>query len=374
MARDQIKLGKLFGVPVRLDYSWLLIFALVTYNLGRAYFPQAFPAWPTWLVWLMGVVTSLSFFGSVVLHEVGHALVARRIGVPVHDITLYLFGGAAQIGEEPKSARGEAVLGISGPAVSLLLAGVFGLLHLATRGVSEPVGAYGVLLAGMNLSLALFNMIPGFPLDGGRVLRALLWAWKGDLTVATRWATRVGQLVAYGMIFVGALWAFSGNLQSGLWLAFIGLFIQSAARNSYAQLSLRNVLNGHVASEVMARECSYLPPQLTLDVLVNQYLVGGARRCYVVGRPEEAQGLLTVHNVQRVPESAWRTTRVGEVATPLQQVISVREDTPLWEVLQRMTTEGVNQLPVRDEAGNVLGMISRDHLITFLRNRPEIDV
>ncbi|NLG26666.1 MAG: CBS domain-containing protein, partial [Chloroflexi bacterium] len=153
-----------------------------------------------------------------------------------------------------------------------------------------------------------------------------------------------------------------------------GLFLESAARNSYAQMSLRNILEGHVAGELMSRECSYVLPQLTLDVLVDQYLLSGARRCYVVGRPEDVQGLVTVHNIRRVPESAWRETRISEIATPLAEVISVRADTPLWEVLQRMTIEGVNQLPVLDPEGQVSGMISRDQLLTFLTERTRLQV
>jgi Zn-dependent protease/CBS domain-containing protein len=374
MPRSQIKLGKPFGVPIRLDLSWLLIFFLVTWNLGVGYFPSGFPAWPAWLIWLASVLTSLSFFASVLLHELGHALMARRIGVPVHDITLYLFGGAAQIAEEPKSARGELLLGAVGPLVSIALAGLFYALHLAVRGVSAPVGAYGMLLAGMNLSLGLFNLIPGFPLDGGRVLRAALWAWRRDLTVATRWASRAGQLVAYGFVAYGALRAFAGAWQSGLWIIFVGLFLEGAARSSFAQLNLRNLLEGHSAGELMSRECSYLPPQLTLDVLVNQYLLASGKRCFVVGRPDEVKGLLTPHNVRRVPESNWPTTHIADITTPLAEVHTVRADTPLWDVLQEMTTDGVNQLPVLDEAGKVVGMISRDQLITFLSQRSALGV
>ena len=369
MFKAQIKLGKLWGIPIRLDLSWLLIFVLVTWNLGTGYLPETYPSWSTTLVWVMSVLVSLSFFASVLLHELGHALVARRIGVPVRDITLYLFGGAAEITDEPKSARDELFMGGVGPLVSLALGGLFEIIYLVLRGVSEPLGAFGMMLAEMNLSLGLFNLIPGFPLDGGRVLRAAIWAWRHDLLVATRWASRAGQFVAYAFMLVGALSAFMGNWQSGLWIAFIGLFLDGAARNSYAQLSLRSILEGHTAGEVMSSECSYLPPQLTLDVLVSQYLVTSGRRCFMVGRPEDVKGLLTIHNVRRVPESAWPTTHVMDVTTPLADAQTVRPETPLWDVLQKMTAAGVNQLLVLDEAGQVVGMVGREHLITFLHNR-----
>jgi len=319
----------------------------------------------------MAIVTSLLFFGSVLLHELGHALIASSQGIAVRDITLFLFGGVSNIVDEPRTAREELFMAAVGPLVSIMLSGALALLHLFLRGVSQPLAALTLYLAGINLSLGLFNLIPGFPLDGGRVLRAILWGTRKDLGWATRWASRVGQTVAYLFILSGMVRAFLGDWVSGLWMAFIGLFLENAARSALRQFTLRSLLDGHVVAEAMSRECQTLPPQLTLDVLVGQHLLTGARRCFTVANQDEVLGLLTIHNVRAVPRQRWPTTHVGEVLTPLAKLRVVDPDTPLWNALQEMTIEGVNQLPVLEDQ-ELVGMISRDNLLTFIRNRSEL--
>ncbi len=372
MSKSRLRIATLFGIPIRIHISWLLIFVLVTWSLAGNYFPQRYPNWTAGLSWFIGIVTSLLFFGSVLLHELGHALVARSFGVPVEDITLFIFGGLAQIGEEPESPGREFLMAGVGPFVSIILSGLFAVLYLLTRRISEPIAALGLYLGGINLTLGLFNLIPGFPLDGGRVLRSILWAIRHNLTEATRWASRAGQIVAYLFIFVGVLQAFSGNWQSGLWIAFIGLFLDNAARSSYVQVSVRNMLAGHTVGEIMSRECTLLPAQLTLDVFVEEYLLHSTRRCYTVGSGGQMVGLVAINNVREVPREEWRTTRIADVVVPLAKLRTVTPDTPLWDALQHMTTDGVNQLPVLDSYGNLVGMLSRDNLITFLRNLAEL--
>lgn len=373
MVRGSISLGKLLGIPIRIDLSWLFIVVWVTWSLAGSYFPERYPAWPPSLTWGMAALTSALFFGSVLLHEMGHALVARAQRLPVTDITLFIFGGASQIAEEPRNAREELLLAGVGPATSLGLAGVFGLVHLAVRSASEPAGAVTLFLAGINLSLGLFNLMPGFPLDGGRVLRAILWGARRDVRWATRWASRTGRGVAGVFILFGIYQASTGDWVSGLWVLFIGFFLDSASRSSYQQLTLRQLLDGHVASEIMTEDCLLLPPQLSLDVFVEHYLVGeGGRRCYVVGTRDELVGLLTLSDLQRVPRDRWMTTRVREVAMPVEHLRVVAPDTPLWAALQQLTAEGVNQMPVLDR-GRLVGMISRDRLLSLIRRLSELE-
>lgn len=368
MFKNHIRLGSIAGIPIQIDLSWLLIFFVVMWSLAGNYFPSRYPNWSQELAWGMGALASVLFFGSVLLHELGHALVARANGTPVKDITLFIFGGVAEIADEPSAPGRELIMAIVGPLVSLTLSGLFAALHLLTRGVNQPLAALGFLLGSINLSLGVFNLIPGFPLDGGRVLRAVLWKLRRDLVWATRWATWVGQTVAYFLVLLGVVRALAGDWGNGLWLAIIGFFLENAARSSYAQLTLRKMLDGHVVGEIMREGCALLPPQLTLDLWVDQYLLGSGQRCLAVGTPERMIGLLTIHNVRAVPKDKWPETHVGDVATPLEQLHMVTPQTPLWSALQQMTEEGVNQLPVAVE-GRLVGMLSRDQLLTFIRNR-----
>ena len=373
MTRSRLGLGKVCGIPVRIDASWLVIFVWVAWSLAASYFPGMYPSWSTELTWLMALVTGLLFFASVLLHELGHALIARSQGIPVKDITLFLFGGVSNIADEPGTPREELLMAAAGPLVSLVLSALLGALRLLLRNGSQPLAALTLFLAGANLSLALFNLIPGFPLDGGRVLRAVLWGARQDLAWATRWASRVGQAVAYIFILSGMVRAFLGDWVSGVWIAFVGLFLENAARSAQLQLTLRSLLDGHAVGEVMNRDCQTLPPQLTLDLLVGQYLLRGAGRCFTVGTRDNVLGLLTIHNVRGVPRQQWPTTHVSDVFTPLAELRVVAPETPLWNALSEMTAEGVNQLPVLED-GKLVGMISRDSLLSFIRSRSELGV
>jgi len=370
--KNQLRLGKVLGFPVHIDVSWLLIFLLVTSSLAFSYFPQRYPSWSTALNLVMGVLTSLLFFVSVLLHELGHSLVARTHGTPVSKITLFIFGGVSEITEEPKTAKEEFTMALAGPLVSLALSAAFAVVHLAARRVSEPLAALGLFLGGINLSLGVFNLIPGFPLDGGRVLRSILWGTGKNLVKATRWASWVGQGVAYIFIVIGIVRVFTGDWFNGLWIAFIGFFLDNAARSSYLQLSLRNMLEGHVVSEVMSRDCFMLPPNLTLDVAVDQYLLTSGQRCFTIGTPDGGvEGLFTIHKLRDFPRDEWPTRRLRDMSTPLSEMRTVQPSTPLWTALQEMTSDGVNQLPVLSD-GQLTGMLTRENLLTFIRNRSQI--
>jgi len=367
MAR-RIRLGTVLGFPIQIDTSWLIVFLWVTWSLGSAYYPQAYPEWSTAGQWLMAALTSALFFGSVVLHELGHSLVARYQGVPVKDITLYIFGGVAQITEEPRSAKNEVLMALAGPAVSLVLGVLLVIVWLATQSVAEPVSAAAMYVGLSNLSLGLFNLIPGFPLDGGRVLRALLWAARDDLIWATRWASRVGQVVSYLFILGGIGLAMSGAWGSGLSLVLVGMFLQTAAKSSYVQLSVHTMLAGHIVAEAMSDICSTVPSQVTLDMLVEHYIVRGGKRCFAVSGPDGPVGLLTVHHVRDVPRDRWRDTHVRDVMMALEDAESVTPETDLEEAMRHMASDGVNQLPVLRD-GKLVGMLTREDLVTFIRER-----
>jgi len=375
MFKSQLRLGKVLGFPIAIDLSWLLVFALVTSSLAFSYFPGRYPEWSRALNLGMGVLTSLMFFASVLLHELGHSLVARFFGTPVNKITLFIFGGVSEISEEPKTPKEELAMALAGPLVSLVLSGLFAVVYLVARRMSHPVAspvaALGLFIGSINLSLGIFNLIPGFPLDGGRVLRAVLWGAGRDLVKATRWASWVGQGVAFLIIAIGIVQVFTGNWFNGLWLAFIGFFMDNAARSGYAQLNLRTMLEGHVVREIMSQDCFLLPPNLTLDVAVDQYLLTSGRRCFTVGTPNGVEGLLTIHKLRDIPKEEWPIRHVSDVSTPIGEMRTVSPTTPLWQALQEMTADGVNQLPVLVD-GKLIGMLTRENVLTYIRNRSEL--
>jgi Zn-dependent protease len=247
-----IPLGRILGIPIGLDYSWFLVFALVTWSLAGSYFPEQYPGWSTGLYWTIGLATSLLFFASVLLHEFGHSVIALRNGIPVRSITLFIFGGVAQIGREPGSPGVEFRVAIAGPIVSLALAGLFGALGWFGASLA-PLAALATYLAYINGSLALFNLIPGFPLDGGRVFRAIVWQVTHSFRRATEIAGGAGHLFAWLFIFWGVWQMFGGNFVGGLWIAFIGWFLENAATASVQQMTLERLLTGHTVGEIMMR-------------------------------------------------------------------------------------------------------------------------
>jgi Zn-dependent protease/CBS domain-containing protein len=367
-----IPLGSLRGISIRLHYSWFVVFALVTWVLSANYFPIAYPHWSVTAYVAVGLATSLLFFCSVLAHELAHSLVAQAAGIPVHSITLFILGGIAEITQEPARPSVEFRVALAGPATSLGLGVLFGVIWIVARGVSEPLAAISIWLSGINITLAVFNLIPGFPLDGGRVLRSIVWWRTGNLRSATRTASAIGRGVGYLFIFLG-IWRIFGGDWGGLWMAVIGWFIQSLAAGSYRQVILQDMLQGHRVSEVMMRDCPAVSPQLTLDELVNQYILGSGRRCFPVVQGNSALGLVTLHNVKQVPRELWPTRTLGEVMTPLDKLKLVGPDQDLSTVLELMTTEDVNQLPVVDE-GKIVGMVARENLLTFIHTRAELGI
>jgi Zn-dependent protease/CBS domain-containing protein len=373
MLRNAIRVASIGGISINIHVSWILIFVLVTWSLAAGYFPQNYPDWSQILYWSVGVATSLLFFVSVLLHELAHSFVARARGLPVHDITLFIFGGVSQLEEEPETAGTEFVMALVGPLTSMALGVCFGGVWLAARGVSEPLAALGLYLGGINLLLAAFNLIPGFPLDGGRVLRSILWQATGNLQRSTRWASLVGQGVAYLFILWGIWRIFTGDWVGGLWIAFIGWFLDNAASSSYQQLTIRNLLAGHKVNEVMSRECLEVKPDTSLDTVINEHVLPRGTRCFPVVDGGLVKGLLTIHNIKGVPRERWSSTSVDEVMTPLDGLKKVGPDEELWAAMRDMTEEGVNQLPVMDD-GHLLGMLGRDNIVSFIKVKGELGV
>ncbi len=369
--RNSIRLGKVFGIEIGFDLSWLLIFALITWSLAQHYLTVN-QGWSVALRWGLAIATSLLFFGSVLAHELAHSLVSKAQGIPVPRITLFIFGGVSQISEEPRQARDEFWMALVGPLTSLVLGAVFGLVWLVTRGTtasaSVAVNSVAGLLAGINLSLAAFNLLPGFPLDGGRVLRAIVWGATRDIRRATRVSVVGGIFISWLLILFGLWEVLDGNWTDGLWIAFIGWFLQGAAAQEGQVTVVHDLLRGHTVREVTPGDCPRVLKQLSLDVFVESVVVPSGKHCFVVTEGDKLLGLVTLHRIQHVPRNKWPTTRVSDVMIPADQLVAARLDEDLNQVLEKMGSFDVNQLPVM-ENGKFLGMVTRNSILTFLRTR-----
>jgi len=358
-------MGRVLGIPLELDYSWFLVFALLTWALAVGHYPAEFKGWPASLYWIMGAVTAVMLFVSVLLHELGHSVVARWSKIPVRRITLFIFGGASQIEAEAATAGADFRIAVAGPLVSFALAALFTVLQPAVADVS-PLLALARYLAYINLVLALFNLIPGFPLDGGRGLRALVWSLTGDFHRATRIAASVGRGFAFVFILVGVWQVFGGNFVGGLWIVFIGWFLESAAVAQMQQVVLQDLLTGHTVAEAMSRELIAVPADVTLQQLVDQHILTSGRRSFLVQRDQGVLGLLTLHHVVQIPRAQWGTTTTAQAMIPAARMRSARPDTELRAALEAMDRDGVSQLPVM-VADHAVGMLRRDDILSFLR-------
>lgn len=365
MFKKTISLGNIFGIPVGVDYSWFLVLVLFTWTFATGYFPAEFKNWSTVEYWFVGAVTALMLFGSVLMHELGHSWMALRYKLPVHSITLFIFGGISQISEEPKSALSEFWITIIGPIVSFVLAGIFALLTFVVTGFS-PLLAIVKYLAYINLILGVFNLIPGFPLDGGGVLMSIVWGVTHDRHKALVIASGVGSFFAYLFIFYGVLQIFGGNLLNGLWIAFIGWFLISASQGQVMQERVKGLLSGHKVYEVMSQNYTIVQSDTTLQSMVDEHILGSGRRSYIIEWGEEVIGLLTLHQLNNTPKDQWTTTTVDHVMIPTDQWKQIEPDTELWEAMEAMDHDGVNQLPVMKD-DQIEGMLTREDIIGYLR-------
>lgn len=364
-----MKIGRIRGIPIYLHPSWLVIFALITVSLAEEFTTQH-PHWSQAQHWSLGVLTSVLFFASVVFHEMGHSVVAQHYRIPVISITLFVFGGLARIGREPERAKQEFNIAVAGPLASYVLAIGFWLLTRVFPS-SEMFGALALWLAQINFVLATFNLVPGFPLDGGRILRALAWGVTGDYTRATRFASRSGQLLAYIMIFLGIWEALTlHNYIGGLWLAFIGWFVLTAAQESYAQVAIRSALQGLRAGDIMSQELPTVGRDISLEEYGHEILRTG-RRCHLVVANGELAGLMTIHALNHVPREQWANTSVQAAMLPRDQIHWAAPEEPVLGLLERMQNEDVNQMPVVAN-GHVVGIVTRDSILRVIQTRVEL--
>jgi Zn-dependent protease len=390
--RSGFKVGTLFGISIHVDWSWILIFLLVTWNLAGAVFPSLHPDWSVGMNIALGVAASVLFFISILLHELAHSLVAKARGLPVRRITLFFFGGVSNIEREPPSPSTEFLMAIVGPLTSLLLG--FGFIWLGRQNIPEmdtalsspmqllrnldPLSTMLLWLGPINLLLGLFNLIPGFPLDGGRVLRSILWAITKDFRRATRWATTIGQGVGWLMILAGVAMIFgasvpvfgSGTL-NGMWLAFIGWFLVQAASQSYQQVVVEDMLEGVPITRLMREPAPAVPPDLPISALVYDHIMQGDERAFPVVEDDRLLGVVYIENLRTLERSAWDTTLVKQVMVPQNELEMVTPREDAMDVFQKLTQREMRQIPVVQN-GKLIGMLRRRDILRWLQVRSEM--
>ncbi len=375
--KAHIKLGRILGMEVGLHLSWFIIAFLIIMSLASQ-FQIVNPAWSEGVVWATAITTGLLFFVTIILHELSHAMVARARNLPVKSITLFALGGVAQIEKEAGEPSTEFFMGLAGPLMSFFIGFVCLMLAWALGwsplGVPEtPLLAMLVWLGYINFSLAIFNLIPGFPLDGGRILRGIIWWITGDGIRATRIATRVGQVIAFAFIILGVVRFFMGAGFAGLWVAFIGWFLLEAAGASRAQVEINERLKGVNAGDVVERDCLVVDGHDNLQNFVNNYLLRTGTQCFLVRDGHGIEGIITPYEVIETDRTRWAQTTVEQAMRPLDRLPAVDPETPISEALEIMDRENANELPVAKN-GRIEGFLTRGGVMRLLQTRLALEM
>jgi Zn-dependent protease len=351
-----VTLFRIRGIPVRVHLSWLVVFGLIAWSLAAGYFPRQLPNLPLVTYWANGLLAAALLFVSVFLHELSHSFVALRYGIPVSGITLHIFGGVSQLTREPDRPGAEWNMAIVGPLTSLGIAGALGLLYRLAE-LPPPAAAVTRYLMMMNALVGVFNLLPGFPLDGGRLLRAALWKASGDLRWATRTAGRAGAAVAVFLMMIGVLQILTGNFVGGLWLLLIGLFLRQAAEGSSRAQQLRQALGALSVRDVMTRSVVHVPADLSVPRLVEEVFWPHHVSSFPVIEGGRVVGLVTVNQLKRVPRARWADTRVRDLMHPLDRNLQAAPGDPLWDAFEKLASNGVGRLAVLD-GGQLVGYLS----------------
>ena len=363
-----LRLGKIAGIDIYINFSWLIILVFLTVSLATGWFSQLYPHWSPPTYWIVSFIAALLLFVSVLLHELAHSLVARARGLSVKSIVLFIFGGVSNIEQEPGSPGIEFQMAFVGPLVSLLIGGLCFLLVIPLRRSQSPLEAILGYLAVTNILLGIFNLIPGFPLDGGRVLRSIVWKISGSLRTATRVAAVVGQIIAYLFILWGIFLFFGGDLLNGIWIGFVGWFLLSAAQSANSQAMLNSMFQGVTVGQVMSPTPVTVPANISLQRLVDEYFLPMGLRTALVVQGDYLAGLITLSDIRHVPREQWSKVPVGQVMIPLERLHVVSPQQNLNDVLPLMAGRDVNQLPVVQD-GRPVGILSRDAIVRFMEVR-----
>ena len=367
---SSFKIGKIAGIEIGVHWSWLFIFALITWSFANGILKEYFEDWSATQRWTVAVLVAVIFFASILLHELSHSLVAKARGIPVKGITLFVFGGVSNLEREARTAGEEFQIAVVGPLTSLLIGAVFAILWVALRVPAPEVAAIAGYLAIVNGAIAAFNMLPGFPLDGGRVFRSIVWWRNRNLLRATRIAARMGEIVAFVLIAGGGVQLFFGNPIGGVWMALIGFFLRNASAGSYEQMVLEVSLRGVTAGELARANYLTVTPEISVAQLVDEHMLTGHGRCYpVMAVPDgELLGLITLTDVRRLERGQWPATSVFRAMTPFERLRTVGPAEHAAKLLQMMGEGDLNQIPVV-EGRSLRGIVTRGDILRLIQVR-----
>jgi Zn-dependent protease/CBS domain-containing protein len=368
--KGSLRIARIAGIDIGIHYTWILIFLLITWSLAVGYFPEEFPGWDMAVYWVTSVVAALLLFVSVLLHEFAHSLVAKSRGLPVKSITLFLLGGISNLESEPEKPGLEFAIAIVGPLSSLAIAAIFWGVDKLGLAPDGPVKATVDYLVTINILLAAFNILPGFPLDGGRVLRSIIWGATNDLKKATGIASAVGQVFGWLMIAGGVFMALTGNLMGGIWLVFIGWFLNGSAEAARRELEMRSLwLNVRVAG-VMNERPDIIDPNAPIVKLVNEIYVRKGIRYAPVAEEGRLVGIVTLNDIRKISPAEWQMTPVSRIMTR-EPLYTVKPDDNMKLAVNLMAEHSVNQLPVVVE-DRLVGMLCRADVIRYVQVHYEL--
>jgi Zn-dependent protease/predicted transcriptional regulator len=370
----RITLFKLLGFEVRVDASWLILAILIVWTLAFGYFPFAFRGFSAATYWWMAVISAAGLFASIVVHEFSHSLVARHYGLPMKGITLFIFGGVAEMGDEPPNAKTEFLMAIAGPITSIVLGCVFfAAFRVSATSAPRPVAGVLGYLAVINWILAVFNLIPAFPLDGGRVLRSVIWYRNGDIRSATRIAAKVGAGFGIFLMVLGVWRLFVGNFIGAMWWFLIGLFLRGAAQSSYQQMMIRSALEGEPVRRFMHTHPVAIPSNASVQDLVNDYIYRYHDKEFpVVAGEDHLAGCVTTSEVKSVPRDEWNRHSVQEIAQPCTPDNTITPDADAVQALSKMSKTGFSRLMVVD-GDHLVAVVALKDLLSFLAAKFDLE-
>ena len=372
--KNSISIGKIKGIEIEINISWLVIFGLITFMLATNYFPQTYPNWSGGLMWVISLIISLLFFASLLAHELSHSIVSKSLGLDVKKISLFILGGIAQIEKEPDKASDEFKIAIAGPAMSVFLFLVFGALSIifTNLGLSEVLIAPTLYLSQVNLILAIFNMIPAFPLDGGRVLRSVIWYFKKDVNVATKIASFLGIVFAYVLIFLGVLGVLSGNTINGIWLVFIGWFLNQQSKGSYQSMVMNNIFEGVKLSKIMSKEVISVPSDMLIEQVIEDYFYKHNFVSFPVIDENTVKGIVTLDTLKTITKEERKSKRAVDITIPLNDNLRVSEKDSVSEAMEKIFSNRVGRVLVIDE-DLLIGIVSRSDILKYIKINSELN-